>query len=399
VGVLRATKAGVSARLAALGPLQVALLSGAVAMVFVLARLLAAADGDVSRFVVAGDTFVDPAAVDPPIHVTPDSTGYDGQFFWRLAVDPASWDAAADHGVRIDANYRQPRIVYPVLAWVTAGGQAAWVEWSLVAVNVVAAGAVAGLAALLAVRGGKTPVHGLLLASTPGLLMALSRDLAELVTLAALLAGIVALQRGRWQLAALAWSTAVLSREQAMAAVAGYGLWRLVQLVRRQVRPGAADLPWLIPPLVGGAWQLVLWARIDELPLAAAGDQNAAVPFGDLVPAVVRWAQGDLARLEALAPVQLALAVALVIAAVWLGRARLAAEDSWLLWSLGLTTLLAVSLGRPVWDGPADLRQVADVFALSWAVLLLGSDRVPRALGGSAVAVWCATAAFRVLAI
>jgi hypothetical protein len=52
-----------------------------------------------------------------------------------------------------------------------------------------------------------------------------------------------------------------------------------------------------------------------------------------------------------------------------------------------------------VWDGPADLRQVTDVFALSWVVLLVGADRVPRALGGSAVAIWCATAAFRVLAI
>jgi hypothetical protein len=229
--------------------------------------------------------------------------------------------------------------------------------------------------------------------------MALSRDLAEVVTLAALLAGILAVQRGRWGWAALAWTAAVLGREAAIATVVGYGLWRLLQIVRRRARPGSADLPWLVPPVVAGGWQLLLWSRIDELPLSAAGEQNAAAPFGEMVPGLLRWAQGDLARLEWLAPVQLALAVALVVAAFVLGRQRLAADEDWLLWSLAVAVLLAVSLGRPVWDGPADLRQVTDVFALSWVVLLVGAERVPRALGGSTIAIWCATAAVRVLAV
>jgi hypothetical protein len=405
-----------------LRPLQVGALGSGVALVIVLARLLVAADGDVSRFVVAGDMFVDAGTVDPDIHVFEGSGGYDGQFFWRLAVDPQEWDDEPAHGVRLDSAYRPPRIGYPLLAWLGAGGHPGLVAWSLVGVNVVAFGLIAGFGAVLADRAGRLPVWGLLVAGAPGLVLALSRDLAEVVTLAALLGGVVALSTGvsglgsgdrpgagldRHRtgsagpvLATLAWSFAVVSREQALVVIAGYGLWRLAGVVTRRVRAGVDDLPWVVPPLVFVAWQGVLWASLGELPAAAASGSNLALPFADLVPAMGRWAQGDIARLEILTPVQLVLAGVLVVTAFRFGRARLAPDDGWLPVSLGLTALAAVCLARPVWDGPADLRQASDVFALSWIVLLLGSgQQPPRWLVGATGTVWLATVALRVAAI
>jgi hypothetical protein len=328
-------------------------LGSGVALVIVVARLLVAADGEVSRFVVAGDVFVDAATVDPEIHVFEGSGGYDGQFFWRLAVDPLEWDKASAHGVRLDSAYRPPRIGYPVLAWLAAAGQPGLVAWSLVGVNVAAAGVAAGLGAVLAERAGRRALWGLLVASAPGLVFALARDLAEVVTLAAVLCGIVALRRDppepdaargavpperslprgglvartpwvsdaagrsllRPGLAALAWSYAVVTREQVLVIVAGYGLWRLACFVTRRVRPGLDDLPWLVPPLVFVGWQAVLWATLGELPATAAGGHNLTLPFADLVPAIGRWAQGDIALLESLTLVQLALAAMLVVAA------------------------------------------------------------------------------------
>ena len=44
--------------------------------------------GDVSRFVVAGDAFTDPASVPFCVTVLLGSGGYDGQFYFRLAVAP-----------------------------------------------------------------------------------------------------------------------------------------------------------------------------------------------------------------------------------------------------------------------------------------------------------------------
>src|SRR5688500_12450460 len=115
-------------------PLHVGVLGSLMALGVVFGRLLVPADGDISAFVVAGDNFVDPATVDPPIHVIEDSWGYDGQFFWRLGVDPFEWDLdRPHHGVMFDSAYRPPRIGYPLVAWALAGGHAPWVATTLVA--------------------------------------------------------------------------------------------------------------------------------------------------------------------------------------------------------------------------------------------------------------------------
>ena len=120
-------------------PVHVGLLGALLALGIVVGRLLVPADGDISRFVVAGDNFVDPATVDPPIHVIEDSWGYDGQYFWRLAVDPAQWDLDRHHhGVVFDSAYRPPRLGYPLAAWALSAGHAPWVATTLVAVNVAA---------------------------------------------------------------------------------------------------------------------------------------------------------------------------------------------------------------------------------------------------------------------
>jgi hypothetical protein len=381
-------------------PGHVALLGSLMALGIVVARLLAPADGDISRFVVAGDNFVDPATVDPPIHVDDDSWGYDGQFFWRLAVDPLEWDLDRHHhGVIFDSAYRPPRLGYPLLAWGLSGGHAPWAATTLVAVNVLAYGAVAGLGAVLARRGGRSAMAGLLVAATPGLVFALSRDLSDVVALATVLAGIVAVQRGRWGWATVAWTGAVATREQALVVIAGYALWRLAGLVGRRARPAAADLPWLVPPVVVVALQLLVWARIGKLPIVAAQESNFTYPFGALGPALGDRLRGDMPAWDAMVPFQLALAVALVALAFRYGRPLLAEGDRWLLVSLGLVTVMAVSFGERVWEGPSDLRQVLDVLALSWVVLLATPRRLPPWLVVAAALVWLGTAATRAYAI
>lgn len=383
-----------------LSPWQVGVLGALMALAIVSVRMVGPADGDISRFVVAGDQFVDPETVDPPIYVYEDSWGYDGQFFWRLAVDPAQWDLdEPHHGVILDSAYRPPRILYPVLAWALAGGHDEWVAATMVLVNVLAYGLVALLGAMVAQRAGHLAISGLLVASTSGLVFALARDLADVVTLAALLAGVVALQRGRPGWTTVAWTAAVLSRESAVLLIAGYGIWRLVGLVRRTVRPSLADLPWLVPPVVVTLWQALLWAQIGKLPIAEADDGNITVPFTVLLPTAWDWMRGDTAPWDEVVPFQFLLAVVLVGMAMWRGRTALPSDDRWLLVSLGLIVLLAVSLGEKVWEGPADLRQVLDVLAISWVVLLSCPRRIPPALVVASAGVWLATAAVRAYAI
>lgn len=428
-----------------LRPAQVGLLGAGLALLFVALRLTVAADGDIGRFVVAGDTFVarTPAPGDPdPPHVFP-GHGYDGQFFWRLAVDPSEWDVGAHEGVAFDGDYRVPRIGYPLLAHLAAGGQAGAVVWTLVGVNVAAVGAIAYAGALIAARGGSPPVWGLALAAAPGLVLALGRDLAECVTVACLVGGLAALQRGRPLVAAGAWALAVLTREQALLTVGAYAAWRLYAIGRARVSdraaagagrpgttgpaptigpagptrdatpptaaaatlgvaarpgPGPADLPWLAPIVVFLAWQGVLWQSTGQLPLAAAGGTNLVPPFSDLLPGLVAWARGDLGRIHAVAPLQLAGVVALLVAAARAARS-VPAADRFPVVALGVATVAGTCLAASIWRDPSDMRHLVDVSVMSWVVLLIARTEPPRWAGAVTGLVWVATVAARVVAI
>ena len=241
-GRARVVAARVAAIAERLTPWQVGALAALAMALFVGGRLLVAADTDVTRFVVAGTAWVDPATVDPPIHVF-DSSGYDGQFYWRLAIAPGERDEPAVHGVTLDNATRATRVTYPALATLGALGQPGLVAWSLVGVNVAAFGVLAGMAAAFARDRGHAAVAGLLVAASSGLVMSVARDLCEVVMVAAVVAGVVAVGRRRYGWAALAWAVAVLAHEQAVYVVAAYGLYRLAVDVRRDRRLGAPTWP------------------------------------------------------------------------------------------------------------------------------------------------------------
>ena len=90
---------------------------GVVALIVAVAyaAYLAARPGnlasDPARFVFAGDEFCDPARVPSNLPVGIDSAGHDGQFYYRLALDPFSAEPTA-FGIRLDnPPYRQQRIL------------------------------------------------------------------------------------------------------------------------------------------------------------------------------------------------------------------------------------------------------------------------------------------------
>src|SRR5258706_11199922 len=79
--------------------------------------LLRTRGGDVSLFVIAGGVNVDAAKVPAGLTVIPNIGGYDGIWFYRLAINPFTRVQAA-HGIRLDnPAYRQQRIGYPFIVW------------------------------------------------------------------------------------------------------------------------------------------------------------------------------------------------------------------------------------------------------------------------------------------
>lgn len=102
-----------------------------------------------------------------PNFPTYDANGYDGQFFYYLALDPVH---ARDY---MDANsYRYTRILYPMVARVLALGRPDLVPITLFLVNLLGLAAGTAVVAALLKRAGLSPWFALVYGFYPGMYFA-----------------------------------------------------------------------------------------------------------------------------------------------------------------------------------------------------------------------------------
>jgi hypothetical protein len=369
----RPAVAGVVALLAALG--------------IVLARLQTWAQGAISQFILVGSHFTTPSQLPPGIAVQP-SYGYDGQFFYRLALNPLNFHTTA-YGITMDRPYRYMRIGYPVATWLVSLGQHSLVPAMLVVVNVAAIGAMGWLGAVFARQGGWHALAGLLLPGYFGLITSLGRDTAEPLAAACLLAGLLAVRARRPVLAAALLAYGALTRETVMVAVAAIAIVRIFGMLRRRQRPGRDDLAWAVPVVAFVAWQIVVKAAIGSFPLLADGGRNAGIPFIAVFQAVKtnlanlntqQFDQYDLWLLE------VAVLVVFSVAALLSLRATNAPVHERLAFFLYLIEICVVT--PSTWSSlDADLRSFVEVYLLAVIILLAR----PRRSTGTWLLSWIAS--------
>ena len=248
---------------------------------------------DPSRFVWAGVPNADPAAVPDGLYVHPESAGFDGQFYYRLALDPAT-ASVSDQGITLDIpSYRHQRIVYPALAWAASGGgRSGPLPVVLIVVNVVGLVALGGIAAALAVLARRPWWWGLPIAAAPGLAVALCRDTTEITAAALMAGGALALRRSRPAAAAGLLTLAVLARETALFLPAGVGLaWCVRAAVDRRLPSIRELVPAAVPGLVFIGWQLALAARWGTMPVFS-GAGAAGLPIVGIFRTIAMGAHG-----------------------------------------------------------------------------------------------------------
>jgi hypothetical protein len=255
-------------------------MTACVVLVFVAVRL-ASHGGDPSAFVVAGDHFVDPRAAPAELTVHPDSLGYDGVFVYRLALDPFT-DQPLAHGITLDnPPYRQQRLVLPLVAWLADTATPLPLPLVLILLNALALVGAGWFGARFARAYGRHASYGVLLATSPGLLIGLARDLNEPLAWFGLIAGLWWWREGRHPLAVAAFAVAALTRETTLVVVAGLGAWQLAALLtggRGELRRRLPLVLWLIVPLLGVlAWQAWLYGVWGRLPVLS-GEGNIGVP-------------------------------------------------------------------------------------------------------------------------
>ena len=210
---------------------MIAAVVGALAVVFVAARDLTHG-GHLGDFALASSVFVHPgASTDLPVHTG--TNGYDGQFYYRLALNPLTHQVTAFHITLDNPPYRQQRIGLPAAAWFVREVFRAPTSLALVLVNVLALVVVGWAAATWARQYGRSTWWGVAVAASPALVMALARDLTEPLATAALIVGLLSWTRGRLWLASLAFTGAVLCRETVLIVLLGMGVWCVVRLVHR----------------------------------------------------------------------------------------------------------------------------------------------------------------------
>ncbi len=283
---------------------------------FALARWQIWAKGHLSLFIMAGHVYTHRAQLPRGLLLVP-SAGYDGQFYYRLALDPANWHATA-FGITMDQSYRYTRIGYPLVAWIFSLGQHQLVPVVLVVINLLAVAVMAMLGGIFARESGRHALWGLAFAAYFGLVISVGRDTAEPLAEACMLGGLLAYRRAMpsrgglggssprampsrgglggssprastamYLLAAALFAVGAITRETILLAPAAIAVTRLIAIARRRENPGLADLTWVAPAAVYGLVEVAVhFAVKGEFPLLANSNRNLTVPFTATVDAL-----------------------------------------------------------------------------------------------------------------
>jgi hypothetical protein len=246
-------------------------------------------DGDPTGFVQFG-RIAAPAVGAPADARIESDIGYDGQFFYVQAVDPLLRERARSALVATDGEYRAQRMLYPALAYLAAAGRREGLPWTLLLLNVAAALAATAGAALFARARGRSGWWALAIGLSPGVVLAVLRDLSEPLAVAGLVAGLVAWRLRRPWVAGAALTAAVLAREVMLLGVIAIAIeaaWR--RLAKRDKSVVAEALrACAVPGAIFLAWQLYLIERFDRVASSTTPRGQFGAPLQGLLDSADR---------------------------------------------------------------------------------------------------------------
>lgn len=348
----------------------------------VLFYVLARNDLDPSVFVVAGDSFFDPQSAPPNLRVYPNSVGYDGQYYYRLALNPLT-EVQEEGGIHLgNPPYFSQRILYPALAWALSLGRAALVPAALIGINYAALCLLGWLGGRVAQAAGLHALWGLAFSLYPGFLLSFLRDLTEVLENGLLLGSLVALEK-RPVLATALLTLAVLARETAV--IVAVAALSLALLARDE---SDKRLKWhygAVPLAVLGLWQIVVQLRWGMLPVLAGGN-NLGLPLAGLLP----FAERALQEAGAGRPtwlVELLLILGFAVAALRSLSAAAAPRHEKLAWAL--YGALALCLNSNIWvEDWSFLRALSEFHLLGWLILFRTLSRLRGWLVAPSFLLW-----------
>ena len=257
------------------------LITAAVYLLFICFRL-GLHGFDPSFFITAGDRFCDPDLVPEKLIILKNSDGYDGQFYYRLALDPFT-SKVSDFGVRLDTPpYRHQRILYPFIVWLGSFGHAGYVPFLMIAVNFVALCLIGWVGGAYAQSMNRHALWGLVFPLYPGFVLALARNLTEILEISLLMGCLLFVRKDRQLLASIFLTLAIFAKETALLMTVGIFFSYLFSKKRGM---NSNQLKWYlfgIPVFSYCAWQYLLFLHWRQFPVLS-GDNQIGIPFVGLI--------------------------------------------------------------------------------------------------------------------
>jgi len=271
------------------------------------------------------------------------AVGYDGQQSYAIALDPFGPAQGLDYPA-----YRYLRILYPLLARLLALGQPSLIPWTMLIVNLAAAGVSAGLLASLCEKRGVHPAWALVVFLSFNYLIVVRFDLTEPLALALALVGLWAYDRGRLPLAGIAFAAGALSREVTLAFPLTLALFCAVR--------GQWKRSFFLTAVSAGTyllWGAVVWTWLSDTRLLPPSLSPTFPPLSGLM-SLEPFESRVLVLLWAVIPAMLGGG-----AALWdllRAPARAGAESAWL---LAANSGLIVLLPLASWVDPLAVLRLA----------------------------------------
>lgn len=209
------------------------------------------------------------------------TAGYDGQFVYYIARDPAP--ERVSQFLDIPA-YRYQRILYPLLSRALAFGRIDVIPWAMVVLGLASQVLGTWLLEKILVGWGVSRWYALTYGLYTGLVLAVRLDLPESMAFALIVAAILATERNRPRLSWLLFGLALFAKEVTGIFLAAALLSALLQRRWRDVigLTVIAGLPFLI-------FQVWLWRTFGQFGVNSGGAMST--PF-ELVPFMGLWRVG-----------------------------------------------------------------------------------------------------------
>ena len=232
-------------------------------------------DHKISGLICMGDRFYEPDEIPSGIFYLHNSIGYDGQFFYTIALDPFDTQGFGRH-VDVPA-YRYQRIAYPLLAGLLSFGDCDNVPASLVTVNVLALVLGTLLMAMVFQSKGMSPWYSLFYPCISGLLIATLRDLSAPLAMTCMVAAFFFYDRQRPLWLTLSLGLGLLARETTLAIVPF--LFVDTVFVRKRYR---LLLPIGLAVATFAGWQAYMFFHFGR-PSWGGGSRNFGPPFQAMI--------------------------------------------------------------------------------------------------------------------